>query len=83
MLGLTQIIHHCIHNGAGMDPYESNTHSFIVKIWIEEFLEGPGQVLWRGRVTHVPDGRQSYFHNLEELVRFIRSYLQEMGGPHL
>jgi hypothetical protein len=66
-----------------MDPYESNTHSFIVKIWIEEFLDEPGQVIWRGRITHVPDGRQSYFQSLEDLVRFIRSYLQEMGGQHL
>jgi hypothetical protein len=63
-----------------MDSYESNAHSFIVKIWIEEVLEDTGQVIWRGRVTHVPDGHQRYFNNLEELMRFFRTYLQDMGA---
>jgi hypothetical protein len=62
-----------------MDSYESNAHSFVVKIWIEEVLADTGQVIWRGRVTHVPDGQQRYFSNLEELVRFFRIYLQDMG----
>ncbi|MCI0520636.1 MAG: hypothetical protein L0Z70_10340 [Chloroflexi bacterium] len=53
--------------------------SFIVKIWLEESLDEPEQIRWRGRITHVPSGKQQYFLSLSECAVFIREHLQELG----
>ena len=55
-----------------MDLFESRTHSFIIKIWLED----EEQKTWRGHVTHVPDGARRYFENLNEILTFIGAYLQ-------
>ena len=55
-------------------------HSFVIRIWLEETIEETGAALWRGRVTHVPDGRQCYFENLGKIPAFIAPYLVEMGA---
>jgi hypothetical protein len=62
-----------------MDVLESNTHSFVVRIWLEETVQEAGRALWHGHVTHVPGGERQYLLNLEEIVRFIEPYLEEMG----
>lgn len=55
-----------------MDLFESRTHSFIIKIWLED----EEQKKWRGHVTHVPDGERQYFESLNDILTFIRAYLQ-------
>lgn len=60
-----------------MDAYEPNAHSFIVKLWIEEIQAESGQIHWRGRVTHVPDGEQRYFEHWESLTAFMLHYLMQ------
>jgi hypothetical protein len=62
-----------------MDLYESNTHSFIVKVWLEESVEEAGQATWRGHITHVPSGERRYVENLSEITAFIVLYLENMG----
>jgi hypothetical protein len=62
-----------------MDFLESDIHSFIVKIWLEERSEETGQPTWCGHITHVPDNHRSYFKNLEEINIFIVPYLRKMG----
>ena len=69
----------CKENGNGMGLYETNTHPFIVKVWIEETAEETGRVVWRGHITHVPSGKQRYIQNLDDITAFIASYLQAMG----
>jgi hypothetical protein len=66
-------------NVINMNLSESTTHSFIIKIWIEETVEEVGQATWRGRITHVASGNQRYLTNLDEITAFIVSYLQGMG----
>lgn len=61
-----------------MDP-DPQTNSFIVKIWLEETAEEAGQVIWRGRVTHVSSGERRYVKGLDDIVAFIVPYLEEMG----
>jgi hypothetical protein len=64
-----------------MEPY---THSFIVKIWLEETVEEAGKATWRGHITHVPSGERRYLKNLDDIADFITLYLKEMGvkpGP--
>lgn len=61
-----------------MEFLESEIHSFIVKIWLEERAEDTGEPAWRGHITHVPDNRRLYFKDLAEINVFILPYLRQM-----
>ena len=63
-----------------MDVSEVTTHSFIVKIWVEELAGASGHAVWRGYVTHVPDGKRYYLRDLDDLTAFIAPYIERMGG---
>ena len=62
-----------------MEQTESHTHSFIVKIWLEETLEEDGRARWRGHITHVPGGERQYLQDLSTILLFIEPYLEMMG----
>jgi len=62
-----------------MDLFESHTHSFIVKIWLEETAEEAGQAIWRGHITHVPGGQRRYVKDLDDISAFMAPYLQGIG----
>ena len=62
-----------------MDLVEFNTHSFIVKIWLEEPADDNRKGMWRGHITHVPGGERRYLKSLSEIVAFIVPYLVSMG----
>ena len=62
-----------------MDELETITHSFIVKVWLEETIEQSGQAKWRGYITHVPSGRRQYLESLDGVADFITGYLESMG----
>ena len=62
-----------------MEPDEYGSHSFVVKIWLEETVQEAGRAVWRGHITHVPSGKRRYFGQLGEVAVFIRPYLAEMG----
>jgi hypothetical protein len=55
--------------------YESRTLDFVIRIWLEERPQGEQPPQWRGYVTHVLSGRQQYFQELNDLVRFLESYI--------
>jgi hypothetical protein len=59
--------------------YESSTHSFIVKIWLEERANESEPLTWRGHITHVPSGKRRYLRDLDEVTGFIALFLQGMG----
>lgn len=58
---------------------ESNVHSFIVKLWLEETDGKTDRGDWRGHVTHVPSGERHYIKSPYELTRIITPYLQGEG----
>ncbi len=58
---------------------EGDSHSFIVKVWLEETAEEAGRPTWRGRITHVPSGKKRYVKNMDEIIAFVVPYLQDMG----
>jgi hypothetical protein len=58
---------------------ELNTHSFIVKIWMEETATETKNPLWRGHITHVPSGSRRYLSHLNGIISFIKPYLKGMG----
>jgi len=67
-----------------MDEPVSVIQSFIIKLWLEETGEQKQTVRWRGRITHVPSGEKRYLHSLDDVISFIRPYLNaaeiEAGG---
>jgi hypothetical protein len=64
---------------AKMDTFESSTSSFIVKVWLEDPDDTNDSPFWRGHITHVPSNERVYVQNLEDISRFIASYLRGMG----
>ena len=51
---------------------QSDTHSFIVRIWYEG-LESDGTIkTWRGSIEHVGNGQRLHFTDLERVVNFIQ-----------
>jgi hypothetical protein len=62
-----------------MEPAKIDTHSFIVKVWLEESAAEGGRVRWRGHITHVPDSERRYVENLSGISSFVAGYLKRMG----
>ena len=62
-----------------MDQLEPNTHSFVLKIWLEETAQEAGHVTWRGHITHVPSGKRLYVEDLDKIILFILPYLETLG----
>ena len=64
-----------------MSTYETSTHPFIIKIWIEEMSHetSPGQKEWRGHITHVPSGEKRYLKSMDDIRQFIAPYLAAEG----
>jgi hypothetical protein len=60
-----------------MESLGSDTHSFIIKIWI--VTDETNHVGWRGHITHVPDGERQYLNSLSDIQKFIVPYLKAMG----
>ena len=68
-----------------MKTPEATVHSFIVKFWLEETSDErrPG---WHGLITHVPSGERHYLRALDDLLTFIRPYVEATDlddGPPL
>ena len=52
-------------------------HSFIIRMWLEQFDEKTRRGSWRGRITHIPGDEQQYFTDQKIISAFINSYLNE------
>lgn len=52
----------------------NDAHTFIVRVWRENRDEQSNQIAWRGQISHVGTGRQRYFLDLKEIVRFVQEY---------
>jgi len=61
-----------------VDLFEDNSHSFIVRFWLEPREIKDAKPVWRGVVEHVASGRKLYLKNLEEIKAFIKSYIGEI-----
>ena len=62
-----------------MESLESTSHSFIVKVWVEEAAGSGSRGVWHGHITHVPSSKRHYVKSLDEIQDFIAPYLEEMG----
>jgi hypothetical protein len=68
-----------LHRVSELGSAENHTHSFIVRVWLEETAEETGRAIWRGHITHVPSGERRYLKDLGDIFDFILPYLQGMG----
>ena len=57
-----------------MAIHDTMRHSFIIRLWAEEITRG-GQVYWRGHITHVLSGKQSYIEDMDTIPAFIKPFL--------
>lgn len=62
-----------------MEISNTDAHSFIIRIWLEETIEEAGRASWRGHITHVQSGRRRYFDDLGVIDSFVKTYLEDMG----
>lgn len=61
-----------------MDVPESEAHSFIVKLWVED--DETGRTVWHGYITHVPDGARCYLQDLRDILTFVGPYVEGIGA---
>jgi len=59
-----------------IEPY---THSFVVKVWLEETPDETLYPIWRGHITHVASGQRQYVTNLNGFLAFMIPYLAKLG----
>ena len=46
-------------------------------MWLEEVVgDSDTDAIWRGHITHVPDGARRYFESVDALPAFITPYLK-------
>lgn len=49
--------------------------SFVIRIWLEEINED-NQPHWRGHITHINGNERRYFDDLEDMKRFVKTFLE-------
>ncbi len=59
---------------------EGETHSFVVRLWVEARDETGATAEWRGWIQHVQDGQRHYFQDLGEISHIVASHLNEAHG---
>ena len=64
-----------------MASIQPDTHSFVVKVWLEPAAGKRGGATWRGRITHVPSKHTRSFTDLDEIAAFIAPYLAGAPAP--
>jgi hypothetical protein len=57
---------------------EPPSHTFLIRIWIEEIPEKVGRLSWRGRITHLPDEERRYVETFDEIASFMHA---QADGP--
>jgi len=68
--------------GSNVNSIEDNSHSFIVRFWLEPREIEDAKPQWRGVIEHVESGRKIYLKNLNEIKAFIGTYLPGMCTGH-
>lgn len=59
--------------------YETSTHLYIIKLWMEESQTEQGRSTWRGHITDIPKGERGVVRSLDDIVDFIGSRLESKG----
>lgn len=66
-------------DNTSVDTFESGTHSFLVRLWVEERSTETGQAIWHGQIIHVPSGQRRTLQDPHDILTFLMPYFAEMG----
>lgn len=58
---------------------EDKATAYIVRVWLEQRDVKDAPVEWRGSIENVASGKTKYLTDLDDIARFIRPSLEEMG----
>jgi hypothetical protein len=64
------------------ENYEKNTHTFVIKIWLEEIIGKYKFYHWRGHIMHIPSGERKYFDKLSKVTQIITGYLFQFNSEN-
>ena len=62
-----------------VNTIDDNTHSFILRFWLEPRELENAKPIWRGVVEHVASGQRRYLQDLDDIKGFVASILQDKG----
>jgi len=62
-----------------VDPTESETRTFILRVWLEETIGEAGTATWRGHITDVQSGDRRYVQDMDGIVAYLILHLQRLG----
>jgi hypothetical protein len=65
-------------NGLVMEFPDKTSHAFVIHVWLEEPARADSPALWRGSVTNVLDKRKIYFQDLNDLLAFLKPYIEQL-----
>ena len=65
-------------NDEPMAFIEPNTHSFILKLWLDDQASNPHKAIWRGHITHIASGERHHFDSFRDIVALLAPYLEQM-----
>lgn len=61
--------------------FETDAHSFVVRLWYENSAVPNANVGWRGWVDHVQSGQRHYFNNVTEINGIVTGYADVKTDP--
>lgn len=60
-----------------MTYFESEAHSFLVRLWRENRDDPSETAEWRGWIEHVQSGERRYFQEPQTVTKIISAYIGE------
>jgi hypothetical protein len=60
---------------------QSEAHSFVLRIWLEDPPTGEDSARWRGRITNVLDERSRAVQDFHQVEEFVKEYVQQWDEP--
>ena len=60
-----------------MSLFESESHSFVMRLWQEHDTESPADAEWRGWVEHVQTGQRFYFRDFSDIKQIVGNFLED------
>lgn len=62
---------------------EPPSHTFLLRIWIEDMPEESGKLVWRGSIAYLPADDRGYVQSFDDIADFIRRHVgwpEHVGG---
>jgi hypothetical protein len=62
-----------------MTEQKEQSESFVIRVWLEKREISEAEPECRGVIEHVATGRRTYLRDLDEIIIFIATYVEEWG----